>query len=74
MRQAHRLLAAGFAASIALSLPVSATTAAIAAPSASVEQSSQEAADYILANLIDGTPAGYHAAEEALTIGLSAAH
>ncbi len=26
------------------------------------------------ANLIDGTPAGYHAAEEALTIGLSAAH
>lgn len=55
MRQAHRLLAAGFAASIALSLPVSATTAAIAAPSASVEQSSQEAADYILANLIDGT-------------------
>ncbi|MBM1817288.1 cytochrome c-550 PedF [Pseudosulfitobacter pseudonitzschiae] len=26
------------------------------------------------ANLIDGTPEGYHAAEEALTIGLSAAH
>ena len=66
MRQAHRLLAAGFAASIALSLPVSAGAApggpALAHPVLTAKQQSEAhaAADWIVEQLAgaDHFPAG----------------